>query len=65
MHFIMSNGAPATFAVDRASAQVILGEVEIQEIPMSDLSPKDWAAADRVFVALDEFDGLRCFAVAC
>jgi hypothetical protein len=65
MHFHLSNGAPATFAVDRASAQVILGEVEIQEIPMSDLSPKDWAAAERVFVALDDLDGLRCFAVAC
>lgn len=62
MHFLMSNGAPATFAVDRATAEVILGEVEIQEIPMSDLSHKDWAAAVDL-VRLDEFEVLRCFAV--
>lgn len=65
MHFLMSNGAPAIFAVDRDSVEVILGLVVIQEIPLSDLSPKDWAAAERVYVDLYDLDGLRCFAVAC
>lgn len=65
MQFIMSNGAPATFSVDRATAEVILGTDEIQEIYICELSARDWAAVDAVFVALDDFSGLRCFAVAC
>lgn len=67
MHFLMSNGAPATFAVDRATAEVILGEVEIQEIPFTDMSDKDWSAADRAEGrgGIDLGRGHRCFAVAC
>jgi hypothetical protein len=65
MTFTMSNGAPATFAVDRTSAEVILGTDEIQEIYICELSARDWAAVDSVFVALNSFEGLRCYAVAC
>ena len=64
MTFIMSNGAPATFAVDRTSAEVILGTADIQEIPLKDLSPRDWAAAERVFIWLEGIE-LPCYAVAC
>lgn len=65
MTFLMSNGAPATFAVDRASAEVILGTNEITDLELKDLTARDWAAVDQVFVALDDFTGLRCWFVAC
>lgn len=65
--FLMSNGAPATFAVDRTYAEVILGTTDIQEIPLKDLSPRDWAAAEQEgfnIWSIDEME-LPCFAVAC
>lgn len=65
MTFLMSNGAPATFAVDRASAEVILGTNEITDLELKDLTARDWAAVDQVFVKLDDFTGLRCWFVAC
>lgn len=65
MTFLLSNGSPATFAADRASAEIILGTDEIQHYPFSSFSVKDWAAAEAVFVFLDDESGVQCWAVAC
>lgn len=66
MTFLMSNGAPATFAT-REDAAVLLRTKEIQEIPYRDLSARDWAAAEAAGIMIDyceEFE-VPCFAVAC
>jgi len=68
MQFILSNGAPATFAVSQAAAEDLLGTSELHEMSDADLSSKDWAAIDAAHPnALwpDDFAGLRVFAVAC
>jgi hypothetical protein len=67
MTFLMTNGAPATFAVDRTYAEVILGTADIQEIPLQDLGRRDWEAAEAAgfnIWSIDEME-LPCFAVAC
>jgi hypothetical protein len=73
MVFLMSNGAPATFAVERETAIVILGTDEVQEVPLADFSARDWAAAEALWFSLDsssrysldDESRVKCFAVAC
>jgi len=57
----MSNGAPAVFAADRDEAISLLGTDEIQHIPHSDLTARDWNNAERFGLDWD----LPCFSVAC
>ena len=58
--FLMSNGAPACFAASREEAAAALGTLEIQEIPMGDLSRRDLYWAE-----LFALEGFNCYAVAC
>ena len=61
MTFLMSNGSPATFAANRDEAVHILRTDDIQYIPHSDLTARDWASAESMGLDMD----LPCFAVSC
>jgi len=64
MKFLLANGAPACFAVDRDEAEYILKTAEVQEIPFKDLSQKDLANIPNEDLP-DYEAGFVCFAVAC